>query len=382
MLSPLLALVLAFGCGGKGDGDPTAIATYNAGLAIGFVPGAEDRAPKVADAVAALDVDVVCLQEVWEPEHVAAVEDAAAAAFPYQTFAEPMLDESGGDPACAKGDLDDVLACVGDVCGGACQDELVDCVFTNCVGQFLQLPKTCQGCTMANVGGTPDEIQAVCETESTSYAYGGSFGTGILSKHPFVGEPEHAVFDEALFAEKVPNALNVRATTNRRGAHHAVIDAPLGEVDVYCTHLSPVFVTIPYPRDSGSWAEEQSDQIEALRGWIATTQETDTIVLAGDFNTGPAEPGIDPEVPDNYAALSSGYTNFYAAGDPECTYCEDNPLVSDNLSELIDHVLVQGFDGEGTAERLFTDMIPVVSCDSTIDGALSDHYGLSLTLTP
>jgi endonuclease/exonuclease/phosphatase family metal-dependent hydrolase len=368
----MLSLFLVLGCGGKG-GDVTVIATYNAGLAIGFVAGAEDRAPKVADAVQALDADVVCLQEVWLPEHVAAIEDAAADSFPSQVFPEPSLPESTGEPACAKGDLDNVLACVGDTCGGVCQDELVDCVFTNCVGQFLQLPKSCQGCTMANVGGTPDEIQAICETESTSYAYGGSFGTGILSKHAFVGTPEHEPFEEG-------GTLSAPATTNQRGVHHAVIDAPLGEVDVYCTHLSPVFATIPYPRDAGSWAEEQAAQIEALRGWIDDTRET--IVLAGDFNTGPVEPGIDPEVPDNYAALASGYANFYAAADPECTFCEDNPLVGDNFSVLIDHVLVRGFDGEGTGERLFTETIPVESCGDAVDGALSDHYGLALSLTP
>src|SRR6185436_14518650 len=183
--------------------------------------------------------------------------------------------------ACAKGDLDDVLACVGGACGGVCQDQLVDCVFRNCVGQFLQLPKSCQGCTMANVGGTPEEIQGICEKQSTSFAYGGSFGTGILSKHPFVGAPVRGAFDGKR------KWLPAPATTNPRGAHHAVIDSPMGEVDVYCTRLSPVFVTIPYPRDSGSWAEEQADQIRALRDWIVDTQETDTVILAGDFNTGP-----------------------------------------------------------------------------------------------
>ena len=370
----MLSLFLVLGCNGN-DGEPTVVATYNAGLAVGFVAGAEDRAPKVADAVAALDADVVCLEEVWLPHHVDAVEAAAADSFPYQTFAEPLLPESTGAAACAKGDLDAVLTCVADSCGGVCQDQLVDCVFSNCVGQFLQLPKSCQGCVMAEVGGTPEEIAGICEKQSTSFAYGGSFGTGILSKHPFVGDPVHEVFNE----EK---PLAAPATTNQRGVHHAVIDAPMGEVDVFCTHLSPVFVTIPYPRDTGSWAEEQAKQIEVMRAWIDQEKETDTVILAGDFNTGPAEPGIDPEVPDNYAALSNGYANFYASADPECTFCDDNPLVTDTTSVLIDHVLVSGFDGEGSGERLFTDTIPVSTCDKTIDGALSDHYGLEMTLTP
>lgn len=60
-MSRLVLFFLLSACSASG---PEVLTTYNAGLAIGFVPGAEDRAPATAAAIGALDADVVCLQEV------------------------------------------------------------------------------------------------------------------------------------------------------------------------------------------------------------------------------------------------------------------------------------------------------------------------------
>jgi hypothetical protein len=74
-LVALCAIAFAVGCGdetegnnGANNGEPgpqASFATYNAGLARGFVDYAGARTQPVADAVARLDSDVVCLQEVW-----------------------------------------------------------------------------------------------------------------------------------------------------------------------------------------------------------------------------------------------------------------------------------------------------------------------------
>jgi endonuclease/exonuclease/phosphatase family metal-dependent hydrolase len=361
-----IVLLLAVACGGGKNDEPLTVVTYNGGLAVGFVDGAEDRAPKVADAIAGLDADIVCMQEIWAPEHVTLIETTAKTAFPNTGFAEPEQDESTGTPACADGDIDALITCVADECGDSCQDELVDCVLAHCVGQLLALPKACLGCAMAEVGGTPEQIQATCETQSTSYAYDGSFGTGILSAHP-MNSYEHTVFE---------------STTNRRGAEHAVVESPIGDVDVYCTHLTAVFETIPYPRDTGSWAEEQLVQIDALHDWVDETAKTDTIILMGDFNAGPAIGDIDDEIPDAYAALAEGYDNFNDDGASGCTFCEENPLTGSSTSVLIDHILLKGFDGTGSPTRVFDQEITTISCDAEIPAALSDHYGLETTLTP
>ena len=41
------------------------LTTYNAGLAHTFVKYATERVEKVAEGLAQLDSDVICLQEVW-----------------------------------------------------------------------------------------------------------------------------------------------------------------------------------------------------------------------------------------------------------------------------------------------------------------------------
>src|SRR5262245_56122168 len=56
-----------------GAAGPATIVTWNLGLAPGFVDFAAERAQLGAEAVAGLDADVVCLQEVWQEEDVAKV---------------------------------------------------------------------------------------------------------------------------------------------------------------------------------------------------------------------------------------------------------------------------------------------------------------------
>ncbi|MCB9673781.1 MAG: endonuclease/exonuclease/phosphatase family protein [Alphaproteobacteria bacterium] len=362
-------LALLAGCGNPVPSGT--FVTYNAGLAIGFVPGANERTDAVAGAIATLDADVVCLQEVWTPGQVDAVKSAAGTAFPHSFFPDAQqLTEA--TPACPDGQLDNLLTCANDACSDACVDELPGCVQGGCPFQFIGLPTDCLRCTMANVGGEIADIAAACETQTTEYAYGGSFGTGILSKHPILSTDEH------VFA----------STTNRRSALHAVIDLPSGPQDVYCTHLTAVFSTIPYPRPpgEGSWAEEQTTQIEELRDWIDSTA-TGPVVAMGDFNAGPAVGDIDAEQPANYDLLVGGYADPYIANDGRCTFCGDNPLVAlggdDRNSEIIDHVLFKGFEEPTyTAGRVLDGGIDTQTCGTDIAGAYSDHYGVSVTLNP
>lgn len=364
----LSALLVA--CGGDKDGDtppgePITVVTYNAGLAVGFVPGAEGRVQPVADAVAALDADVVCLQEVWLPDQIAAIEAAVGNAFPHRLV--PAAQQES-DVGCQPSELDATLDCVETSCSDPCPDEVVDCLFQSCPFQFGLLPPDCQRCAMANVGEDPLTVRDVCESDPIAFAYEGSFGTMLLSRHPLTDTGER-VFE---------------STTNRRSVLHAEVDSPAGPVSVFCTHLTAVFDTIPYPRAEGGWEEEQAVQVDDLRGY---TQEVGGAlqVLLGDFNAGPAlATGILPEAVANWEALSDGWDVPYLDQDaPPCTYCGDNPLNADPGDDrIIDHVLTKGFSA-GDAVRVLDEAIPTDRCGDPIDpGALSDHYGVSATLTP
>ena len=332
---------------------PITALTYNAGLAVGFVPGSEERAEATVAAALSEGADVTCLQEVWLPEHVALIEGG-------HLLIPEAQQETGSGPACTEGEVDDLTDCLDENCSEAtCADELVDCVFEKCLFPFLALDSVCQGCVMANVGGDDaDAITSTCEQETTGYAYGGSFGTALVSEWPLLET----------------NELVLDSTTNRRGVLHARMDGPLGEVDVYCTHLSAIFSLIPYPRETGSWEEEQIAQIGSLRAWIDETSTTDTVLLMGDFNNGPDEHA------SNFAELSEGWDRTYRG---DCTYCADNPLNSeDSEDRVIDHVLTHGFKGDATGTRVLDEGFEIESCGNPREGAHSDHYGVSVLLEP
>lgn len=366
-----LATLLTLGCGGDKDGTtpgttPLTFVTYNAGLAVGFVPGAESRTPMVADALAGVDADFVCLQEVWLPEQVQAIETATASAFTHSYF--PAASQSA-DASCDAGALDSLLSCIDTSCDATCADEVPDCVFASCGVQFLLLPKDCMRCAMASVGDDPAVVADRCVNTPIEYAYGGSFGTGILSKHP-LGTVEEHVFT---------------STSNRRSVLHTTLELEDGPLDVYCTHLTAVFDTIPYPRDSGDWAAEQLAQIQEMETWIAETSG-DRKILLGDLNTGPGGDGIVAEAPEGFAALQdAGWDDPYIDLDGRCTFCSTNPLIvgaDDNDDRLIDHVLLKGVEATA-ATRVLDGTITADSCAFDLSvAALSDHYGVSVTVQP
>jgi len=375
-----LALSMA-GCGG-GDDEPSGVpdnfeesdteytfVTYNAGLAVGFVPDAEGRLDDIGPALAELDVDVICLQEVWNDEQVAAIKAATSSAFPHQHWPEPSQSD---DASCASGELDSLASCLDDAgCADECVDEVDDCLFDECGLPFLTLPSACMRCAMAGVGGDPDEILETCESDPVAYAYDGSFGTALISRHRI----------------SEVNDLVLESTTNRRGVISAQVELPQGDVTAYCTHLTAVFDTIPYPRDIGDWETEQADQIAALNVAVRNTPSARS-VLMGDLNTGPAIGGFEAEAGDNWELVveEDWSTPYLDLEDPPCTYCADNPLLAgsadDDDSRIIDHVLVRGFSEVLEADRILDGSLPgTESCGTDYgDGALSDHYGVAVTV--
>jgi len=375
------ALTTLSACGGGDErvGTPTnfepesaeyTFVTYNAGLAVGFVPAAEARTEAIGPALAELDADVICVQEVWSPEQVAAVQAATEGSFPHQYFPEPSQDD---DAFCGKGQLDSLITCLDDAaCTDLCVDEVDDCLFAECGAPFLLLPDDCMRCAMANVGESPDEVVARCEVDPVSYAYDGSFGIGLISRYPLID------VQQEVFA----------STTNRRAVVGATIEAAQGDLSVYCTHLTAVFDTIPYPRETGGWAEEQAQQLGTLNAFVNDTKVS-RVVLMGDLNTGPAINGMDGEAPENWSLIADdGWTAPYLdLDDPQCTYCADNPLLAgsadDDASRIIDHVLVQGFSEVVSAERVLDSPLPdTESCGVAYDpAALSDHYGVAATVS-
>jgi endonuclease/exonuclease/phosphatase family metal-dependent hydrolase len=378
-LTLLLGLLACSGDDGDAkDSGPTGTATnltfvtFNAGLARGFVPGSDSRQPDIATALGTVEADVVCLQEVWAADQVADVEATTLADYPHQFWPEP---QQSSDAQCDDGTLDSMLSCFEDSCSDVCTDQVDDCLLDNCPIPFALLPRDCMRCAMANVGQDPDGLSSICEDAPVEFAYDGSFGTGILSKHPILS------VQETVFA----------STSNRRSVLHAVIDAPDGELDVYCTHLTAAFDSIPYPRTEGNWVEEQRVQIEEMLA-LADSTAGEHAVLLGDMNTGPAINGMGAEEADNWELFADAedWSIPYleqSESDVQCTYCGDNVLVGaspdDDVSRVIDHILLRGFSEVVSTRRMLDGLDTTAeSCGDVYDPSpLSDHYGVEVTAT-
>ncbi|MBO6939945.1 MAG: endonuclease/exonuclease/phosphatase family protein [Deltaproteobacteria bacterium] len=193
-----------------------------------------------------------------------------------------------------------------------------------------------------------------------------TFGNALVSPHPIREHRTHPL----------PGA---DISDQQRSVLHAVVEAPLGPVDVFVTHLN-------WKLDEG---HVRVQQVKALASLIAAEAPADgryPPILMGDLN---AEPESDE------IRYLLGYTTLgepesvrfadvwqYAEPQPSVTFDgQTNPFASEHHEppRRIDYILVRGpsFDGHGrpvAVQRVF---------DQAVDGIHpSDHYGVMADLTP
>ncbi|MCU0660953.1 MAG: endonuclease/exonuclease/phosphatase family protein, partial [Myxococcota bacterium] len=320
-----------------------ALATFNTGLATGFVDYASDRAPLIASALATLQADVVCLQEVWAVEHIDAIVQATAEAFPYNYYeltAEDPIDsgdtdlgtDSGAGAACSEEETATLGGCVETHCGGVDPENLSGCVLGNCGTEFGNLSTECSSCLIANLGGTIEEILDACSgSGGGTMAYGGRNGLLLLSKRPLTAT----------------EFLTFKSFLNRRVVLHARVDALDETVDVFCTHLTANLTSPAYAGEYASWEAERAAQIAEMLPYIEEKRiPSGRVALMGDMNCGPATANVSAEYAENYQLfLGGGLVEPYIDdASHQCTWCLDNPLVgadSGGVNSVIDHVLVK-----------------------------------------
>ncbi|PKN56683.1 MAG: hypothetical protein CVU56_14795 [Deltaproteobacteria bacterium HGW-Deltaproteobacteria-14] len=373
ILALACAPALLAGCDSAASPEPrvAVVATYNLGLAAGYVDYAAQRRPQQVTLLEGLDADLVCLQEVWTQADIDAIVAGVAATFPYhhEAFIE---DHTIGDPSCEAGPLATLRACVEDKCADVAAGELASCVTGNCADPFFATAPACQVCLAANLGKPFDDIFTACTNGSELFTYSGANGLLMLSKVP-LSNTSHMKLDSSLTQRSV---LGATATLPR-----------LGEVDFFCTHVAAdLSGEISYNGAFGSYEGEnihQMDQILAFMGAHATAAAKP--ILAGDFNSGPAiAPHIDAELPDGaYATLvAAGWASLtVAAASPMCTFCADNHLVADTHDDvLIDHVWVKGLSRafKTSVTRIGTAPITVDDGGADVETNPSDHYGAAV----
>lgn len=386
----LCAMLLVAGCGDDGGEDDdgnineaatASFTTYNAGLAHGFVEHATARTQPLAEAVADLDTDVLCMQEVWlyddgdewSSGQIDAIVETSEESFPHHYYEVTEGDDE--DLAhCNDDDTEPTESCVAEQCAEESDDELAGCALGECGDEYNALSSDCQKCVATNIGGGIDEIIDACtgDVGGSAYSYGGHNGLLMLSKHE-LSDTEFT---------------SLESTLVQRAVTHATVDLPdFGEADLYCTHLqADLTSSLEYPEggEHSSYEEEQAAQIDDLNAYIEDTAQTDNVVLMGDMNTGPAIGDLSAAFADNYAKFSdAGFENAYLnQSDPSCTYCGENTLNGGDGQVAIDHVLFDfGVDVDVAATERILDQAQTISTD---DGDqelhLSDHYGVTTTL--
>ena len=360
---------LLMACGGeKGELD---LATFNAGLARGYVLYASERATRIGQAVSELGVDVLCLQEVWRPADVTLVQRDTARSLPESFFLDPLTEVGIAGASCTEEDRAPLEVCARRDCPVPA-DELANCVLKACNAEFNAVTAPCQACLVRNVGEELDAMIENCTTMSGSYAYNGSFGIGLLAKQK-LEDRDHLVLD---------------STGNRRAILYATIDtAGFGKVHLFCTHLTSIFTGIDYTGTQGSWEQEMANQM----GWLVDFMDSkvagdELVLLMGDLNSGPAGESFSGEAEANFQILASAMEpEPYTSGpDPKCTFCADNTLVQEDKDRgnVIDHILYRNFAGQASAQRILDAPITLEYRGQNISTFLSDHYGVRATLTP
>ncbi|HEX6766779.1 MAG TPA: endonuclease/exonuclease/phosphatase family protein [Polyangiaceae bacterium] len=341
--------------------------TYNTALAPDFEPLTEVRKPLIEAALSdlATDLDVLCVQEYWKYSDLDDLDAALDGKLDYGLRHAPVP----GSGACSDEDLSALGGCVASACGTATGIDLVACAQTECAEPIQSIDGGCLGCFLDHLEDT--EFSA-CYGDAVKdpALFGGTFDVGLFARYPLIAEA----------------ALEYDSYFVRAAALFARIDVPeLGPVDTFCTHLGSSLGVIPYQGRFSSWEGEHAHQVEQLIDFIsANASGANPVLVLGDLNMGPASAGPPPvsaELPDDLRALlDSGLDN--AVTDEACTLCSDNVLRGEGSADTwVDHVLVRGFSGPVSTERILREPFTLSTPDGDVPMNLSDHYGLRAELS-
>jgi endonuclease/exonuclease/phosphatase family metal-dependent hydrolase len=337
-------------------------ATFNAGLAVGMLPNATERLPHVIEALAALDVDLLFVQEFWLDRHWQALESALRPRLPVALRLKAV---AGAGQPCTLAQLAPLKSCAEAHCGGLRDEALARCVIQRCAAIGLQLPSDCLNCIASNPEGSLDDILGRCtaavdppaelgdagareRTGGELIAYGGSFGTGLLLKEQPLAKAS-IVFE---------------STINARGATYARIANAVGAepLHVFAAHLSP-------------GGTEQGPQVTQLLEFIDDKAGTAPALLLGDLNLTPGSALFE-------RLTRSGFREGNVLGD-RGTYSGEG-LESGRFGTSawrLDHALLRGTDAELVTKRILDDPVLLDAGGRPTRSTLSDHAGLLVTIT-
>lgn len=378
MLSLFVISALMFGCAESSEDEenmvePVSFVTYNAGLATGYVDYAPERLPLIASALAGLNADVLCLEEVWSPEQIQAIVNSTENSFPHNFYEMTTGKRKEGESSCTEEEVQPLQVCIGEYCAEEDPANIANCALEFCSDEFNSLSADCTSCIVANLGKEIDEIFSICvEGIGSIYTYDGHNGLLLLSKFP-LSNKEHSILDSYL--------------TRRVVLHAAIQTEAVGTVDLFCTHLTAdLSEEVSYGGTYESWATEQSAQIDTLLNYIDQKSGVDSpVVLMGDMNCGLESANVSAKHPTNFQKfIDADMTAPYVeeSGSP-CTWCMENPMTGSVNDNIIDHILTGNIptDMGYESSRILDHEVTFTSGEEEVTARLSDHYGVKVTIS-
>ncbi len=353
----LTAILVVPACSNGGsDGKPyyksdtLKVTSYNAGLALNFVPYTNERLVVNEALLADYDSDVICLQEVWLDEQVEAVTQALKANYPeiYTVPAEQVFSDAA---ACTNAEISEFEQCVNTQCPNLSGSELVACVPVQCGTALFALPPVCLDAVLGSVGIPDVTVDAVVEAVTKpagKFAYDGALGLILASKYPLEAREFQDFIDDS--------------TSNHRGALYAEINLNKQIHVVGCTHPT-ANLSISYPTSGkhGSWQGENRFMQEQMIAFANAKAGDNPIYFGGDFNCSIANPanGVDAEFGDNCQLWrDNGFADPVGEQLP-CTFCYEENLIlkpdGDSGGTALDHVFVKNLESTSSlvARRVF-----------------------------
>ncbi len=348
------------------------LVSFNAALGVGLAPYLEQRLAAIERDLPGLGADVVCLQEIWQPENIERLTASLATQFPFSLRSVRATGAEGSSCTAAEASL--LSSCLVDNCSNVERDGLPLCAIMNCAGAFTQVSTSCQQCIASNqsAADVADLANLCSASDGGAASFVDQSGLLIFSRLP-LEDLGYFAFESSLGDRGLLSARLETAFT--------------GQVDLHCTHLAATLRDVPYTGAYGSWQGERLRQIDQMLERVATLRPPGgAALLLGDMNCGPETPLATAASPDAFERLvSAGFSDPYAEADGRCTFCGNNPLnglVADpEEGALIDHVLVSAVDADQAATRVFDEVISVEVEGSVLDTAHSDHYGVQLSLS-
>jgi endonuclease/exonuclease/phosphatase family metal-dependent hydrolase len=384
----VLGLALMLGCGcGSGDGhwsdrvaaDVTFL-TYNTALGVGLSEYLDQRAEVIAEDLPELETDVLCLQEVWQPERVEQLAEVLEEQLPYAYWSVAPWREGADGPACTEAETEALTGCLSENCSDVSESDLPACAVESCAGRFMDVSVPCQQCILANQSVDVESVVAACGSTEGAAAFKNQNGLVLLSRFP-LEDLGYRAFDSSL---------------GDRGVLSARVDQDLlPSLTAFCTHLAATQPGVPYTGDYQSWEGERAHQIDQLLAQVRYKRDGEhAVALMGDMNCGPETTravAADPAAFDKLTA--AGFASSYAQDDSAaCTFCLDNPLIEARddaqldlgsaSGAILDHVMLSGLpnDVDVSARRVLDGGIEIEADGETVETSRSDHYGVLVTV--